>query len=75
MRALSALATARGQTLSQMALSWVLRDPVVTTAIVGVSSVAQLEANIRAAADTAFSPEELARIDQYAAAPGQTLPR
>ncbi len=74
-RGLAALAQARGQSLSQMALSWVLRDPVVTTAIVGVSSAEQLEANLRAALNTEFSPEELARVDEYAAAPGQTLPR
>ncbi len=74
-RGLSGIATARGQALSQMALAWVLRDPVVTTAIIGVSSVAQLESNLAALGNLDFSAEELQQIDRYAAAPGQTLPR
>ena len=63
MRALSALAGDRGQTLSQMALAWVLRLPQVTSALIGVSSVAQLESNLKALDGLAFSAEELSRIE------------
>jgi L-glyceraldehyde 3-phosphate reductase len=62
-RALGELAAARGQTLAQMALAWVLRDPRVTSALVGASSVAQVEDNVAALQNTTFSDEELARID------------
>jgi L-glyceraldehyde 3-phosphate reductase len=64
--ALNALARRRGQTLSQMALAWVLRDPRVTSAIVGVSSVLQLEENLGALDNLAFTPAELAEIDRLA---------
>jgi L-glyceraldehyde 3-phosphate reductase len=64
LRALSELARRRGQKLSQMALAWVLRDPRVTSAIVGVSSVQQLEENIGALDNRAFSPDELAEVDR-----------
>ena len=46
-RALAAIAAGRGQQLSQLALAWALRDPRVTSALIGVSSVAQLEANVK----------------------------
>jgi len=63
-RALNEIATRRGQKLSQMALAWVLRDPRVTSAIVGVSSVRQLEENLGALDNMTFKPEELADIDR-----------
>jgi L-glyceraldehyde 3-phosphate reductase len=63
-RALNEIAKRRGQRLSQMALAWVLRDPRVTSAIVGVSSVAQLEENLGALDNMQFKHEELAEIDR-----------
>jgi L-glyceraldehyde 3-phosphate reductase len=63
-RALHEIAARRGQKLSQMALAWVLRDARVTSAIVGVSSVAQLEENIGALDKRDFTPDELAEIDR-----------
>ena len=66
MRALDEIAQHRRQKLSQMALAWVLRDPRVTSAIVGVSSVTQLEENLGALDNLAFSPEELTAIDRIA---------
>jgi len=65
-RALNEIAAGRGQTLAQMALSWVLRDPRVTSALIGASSVAQLEANVEAISNLGFADEELAEIDRYA---------
>ncbi|MGH3423501.1 MAG: L-glyceraldehyde 3-phosphate reductase [Nocardioidaceae bacterium] len=65
-RALDEIASRRGQTLAQMAIAWVLRDPRVTTALVGASSVAQLEDSLGALANRAFSDEELERIDEHA---------
>ena len=65
--ALNEIAKRRGQKLSQMALAWVLRDPRVTSAIVGVSSVKQLEENLGALDNLAFTAEELAEIDRIAA--------
>ena len=65
-RALSEIAKRRGQSLAQMAVSWVLRDPVVTSALVGASSVAQLEQNIAALDKLEFSKAELEEIDRYA---------
>jgi L-glyceraldehyde 3-phosphate reductase len=69
-RALNEIARSRGQTLAQMALSWVLRDPRVTSALIGASSVAQLEENLAAAARTDFSDEDLAAIDRDAVEAG-----
>ena len=63
-RALDAIARRRGQTLAQMALAWVLRDPVVTSALVGVSSVEQLDENLAALDNRVFSAEDLAEIEQ-----------
>jgi len=63
-RALNAIATGRGQTLAQMALAWVLRDPRVTSAIIGASSVKQLEDNVRTLSRLEFEPDELAEIDR-----------
>jgi L-glyceraldehyde 3-phosphate reductase len=65
-RALDAIASRRGQTLAQMALAWTLRDPRVTSALLGASSVEQLEANVGALDKLDFGAEELAEIDRYA---------
>jgi L-glyceraldehyde 3-phosphate reductase len=62
-RALDELARARGQTLAAMALAWVLRLPAVTSALIGASSVEQLEANISAIHRLDFSAEELGQIE------------
>ena len=62
-RALHAIAERRGQPLAEMALAWVLRLPVVTSALIGASSVAQLEQNLHALQRLDFSPEELAAIE------------
>jgi len=67
-RDLNAIATRRGQTLAQMALAWVLRDPRVTSAIIGASSVEQLEDNVRALSRLDFQPDELSEIDRCLAA-------
>jgi L-glyceraldehyde 3-phosphate reductase len=69
-RALADVAAARGQTLAQMAISWVLRDQRVTSALIGASSVRQLEENLAAAGKTTFSTEEITRIDQNAVEAG-----
>ena len=66
-RALNEIAAARSQTLAQMALAWVLRDRRITSALIGASSVEQLEENLDALARLAFSDDELAEIDRYAA--------
>lgn len=65
-RALDALARRRGQSLAQMAIAWVLRDRRVTSALVGVRSVEQLEANVAALGRLELSPEELSEIDVHA---------
>jgi len=62
-RALDAVARRRGQSLAEMALAWVLRDPRITSAIIGASSVEQLEDNVKALAKLDFEPEEMAEID------------
>jgi L-glyceraldehyde 3-phosphate reductase len=62
-RALNKLAAGRGQSLAQMALAWVLRDGRMTSALIGASRVEQIEQNVAALANLAFSAEELARID------------
>jgi L-glyceraldehyde 3-phosphate reductase len=67
-RALDAIARGRGQTLAQMALAWTLRDPRVTSTLVGASSVAQLEENLRALDNLEFGDDDLKAID--AVAPG-----
>jgi len=64
--ALRGIAEQRGQTLAAMALAWTLRDPRMTSTLVGASSVEQLEANLRALDRLDFSDEELAEIDRYA---------
>jgi L-glyceraldehyde 3-phosphate reductase len=65
-RALNEIAKRRGQTLAQMALAWTLRDPRMTSTLVGVSSVQQLESNVAALETLEFTAEELAEIDRYA---------
>jgi L-glyceraldehyde 3-phosphate reductase len=65
-RMLAAVADERGQTLAQLALAWALRDPRMTSLVVGASSVAQLEDNIAALDKLDFTPDELADIDKHA---------
>lgn len=65
-RRLAALAQDRGQSLAQMALAWVLREPAVTTALIGASRPAQIRDCLGALKNTRFSPEELAVIDSTA---------
>jgi L-glyceraldehyde 3-phosphate reductase len=72
-RALHELAGRRGQSLAQMAVAWVLRDPRVTSALLGASSVAQLEANVAALDNLDFGADELAEIDRHATEAGINL--
>jgi L-glyceraldehyde 3-phosphate reductase len=72
-RALNDLAARRGQPLSQMAIAWVLRDPRMTAALIGASSVAQLEQNLAALDNLEFSDEELEEIDRHAVEAGINL--
>ncbi|MWB97374.1 L-glyceraldehyde 3-phosphate reductase [Agromyces seonyuensis] len=65
-RALHAIAERRGQTTAQLALSWVLRRPTVASAIIGASSVAQLEQNVAALDAAPLTDEEIAEIEPYA---------
>ena len=72
-RALNDIASARGQSLAQMALAWALRDPRVTSVLAGASSVEQLEANVAALDNLEFTDDELARIDAHAVESGINL--
>ena len=72
-RALNEIASARGQSLAQMALAWTLRDPRITSALAGASSVEQLETNVAALDRTDFTDEELAEIDRHATESGINL--
>jgi L-glyceraldehyde 3-phosphate reductase len=65
-RGLDAIAKGRGQSLAQMALAWVLRDPRVTSTLIGASRPEQIKENLGALGKLAFSPEELAAIDRHA---------
>ncbi len=65
-RALTEIAAGRGQRLAQMALAWTLRDPRVTSALIGASSVEQLETNVGALERLPFSDDELAEVERYA---------
>jgi L-glyceraldehyde 3-phosphate reductase len=65
-RALAGIAEARGQSLAQLALSWVLRDRRVTSVLIGASSVAQLDDNLAAVEGPPLPDEELATIDKHA---------
>jgi L-glyceraldehyde 3-phosphate reductase len=71
--ALDEIAARRGQSLAQMALAWTLRDPRVTSAVIGASSVPQLEANVAALDKLDFSPQELSEIDRHATESGVNL--
>ncbi|HEY4314268.1 MAG TPA: L-glyceraldehyde 3-phosphate reductase [Actinomycetes bacterium] len=72
-RALAGFAKERGQSLAQLALSWVLRDRRVTSVLIGASSVAQLDDNLAALAGPPLTDEELATIDQHAVDSGINL--
>jgi L-glyceraldehyde 3-phosphate reductase len=72
-RALNEIAKSRGQSLAQLALSWVLRDHRVTSALIGASSVAQLDENLDAAGRSAFAPEDLGVIDRQAVEAGVNI--
>jgi L-glyceraldehyde 3-phosphate reductase len=72
-RALNAMAQERGQTLAQMALAWALRDPRVTSVVIGASSVAQLDDSLGALDTLHFDDAELARIDEHAVDAGINL--
>ncbi len=72
-RALNEIAQRRGQKLAQLALQWALRDPRVTSAVIGASSVEQLDANLDAVGAAPLTEDELADIDQYAVESGINL--
>jgi L-glyceraldehyde 3-phosphate reductase len=72
-RALNEIAVGRGQKLAQLALQWALRDPRVTSAVIGASSVEQLDTNLDALDAPPLTDEELASIDQYAVESGINL--
>jgi L-glyceraldehyde 3-phosphate reductase len=72
-RALNEIAQGRSQTLAQLAIAWVLRDPRITSALLGASSVAQLEQNVEALERLDFDPGELEQIDRYAVESGVNL--
>jgi L-glyceraldehyde 3-phosphate reductase len=65
-RQLNDIASARGQTLAQMAIAWVLRRPEVTSALIGASRVEQIEDIVGALGNLEFTPAELTQIDQIA---------
>ena len=65
-RNLAEVAKRRNQSLAQMALAWVLRDPRITSALIGASRISQLEENVQALSNLSFSTEELAEIDKWA---------
>jgi L-glyceraldehyde 3-phosphate reductase len=72
-RALNEIARRRGQSLAQMAYAWVLRDPRVTTTLIGASSPEQITENVGARANLDFSTDELAEIDRFAVEGGVNL--
>jgi len=72
-RALNEIAKARGQSLAQMALAWVLRDARVTSALIGASSAEQIRENVAALAKLEFTPDELAAIERHAQEGGVDL--
>ncbi len=72
-RALNEIATRRGQSLAQTALAWTLRDPRITSTLIGASSVRQLDENLAALERLDFSDDELAEIDRYATESGVNL--
>lgn len=72
-RALDRLAKKRGQSLAQMAIAWVLRDPRITSALIGASSVAQLDDSLDAVRNLEFTAAELKSIDRHAVESGINL--
>jgi len=72
-RALNGIAQQRGQSLAQLALAWTLRDPRVTSTLVGVSSIEQLEANVAALDNAELGDDELEEIDRHATDSGINL--
>ncbi|GAA5541372.1 L-glyceraldehyde 3-phosphate reductase [Ochrobactrum soli] len=72
-RSLNEIAKKRGQSLAQMALAWVLRDPRVTSALIGASSPEQIVENVKALENLSFSADELKEIDKYAVEGGVNL--
>ena len=72
-RSLNEIAKRRGQSLAQMAIAWTLRDPRVTSALAGASSVEQLDANVAAVGRIDFADDELAEIEKYATESGINL--
>lgn len=72
-RALNEIARGRGQTLAQMAIAWTLRDPRVTTALIGASRWSQIDDSLGALDNLDFTAEELTEIDRYAADSGINL--
>jgi L-glyceraldehyde 3-phosphate reductase len=73
LQALNAVAQRRGQSLAQMAIAWVLRDPRMTSALIGASRVEQIEDCVAALKRLDFAPEELAAIDHHAVDSGVNL--
>jgi L-glyceraldehyde 3-phosphate reductase len=73
LRALNDIASGRSQTLAQLALAWTLRDPRVTSTLIGASSVEQLEANVAALERLELTEDELVEIDRYATESGINL--
>ena len=73
LKGLAAIAKRRGQSLAQLALAWVLREPTVASTLIGASSVAQLDENLGALDNLEFSADELAEIDRYASDSGIDL--
>jgi len=73
LRGLAAIAKGRGQSLAQLALAWVLRDPAVASTLVGASSVEQLDENLGALDNLEFTADELSEIDKYASDSGIDL--
>lgn len=74
LRGLAAIAAERGQTLSQQAIAWTLRDLRVASTLVGVSSKEQLAENLKALDNLVFSSDELALIDNFAVHDGGVNP-
>ena len=73
LRALNDIAARRGQSLAQMSLAWLLTDPRVTSVIIGASSVAQIEDDLKALENRYFSEEEIAQIDDLFVGKGFAL--
>ncbi len=73
LKSLARIAKGRGQSLAQMAIAWALRDPRVTSVVVGASSLEQLQDSVASLANVAFTDDELAKIDKYAVEGGVDL--